>query len=175
MLFLLVPGTSGSLVAHSGKPKLTLTSNLIDPLANVGATTEGHRSPVGLEDRHRGLSHPKKRPAPSNLQTVSHSDGFPFVNHYSHQHSDRLEDSLREECGDDLACFNGPPSGPKRGRLQSMTVVRKSREASAANAVGAAVAAQAASRGHNQDDVSPQVRYFGNHADTDPWICADTI
>merc|ERR1719281_2218582 len=38
-----------------------------------------------------------------------------------------------------------------------MTVVRKTREASAANAVGAAVAAQAVSRGHNQDnDVSQQ-------------------
>ena len=41
-----------------------------------------------------------------------------------------------------------------------MTVVRKTREASAANAVGAAVAAQAVSRGHNQDnDVSQQVRH----------------
>ena len=82
------------------------------------------------------------------------------MNHYSHQHSDRLEDNLREECSDDLTCYNGPTSGPKRGRLQSMTVVRKTREASAANAVGAAVAAQAVSRGHNQDnDVSQQVRY----------------
>ena len=114
-----------------------------------------------MDDRHkRGHSHSKKRPASSSLQTVSHSDGFPFVNHYSHQHSDRLEDNLREECSDDLTCYNGPTSGPKRGRLQSMTVVRKTREASAANAVGAAVAAQAVSRGHNQDnDVSPQVRY----------------
>jgi len=153
-----VPGTSGSLVAHPGKQNLTLTNNLIDPLANVGATPEGHRSPVGLEDRHkRGHSHSKKRPAPNSLQAVSHSDGFPFVNHYSHKHSDRLEDSLREECGEDLSCYSGAPSGPKRGRLQSMTVIRKSREASAANAVGAAVAAQAASRGHNQDsEVSQQ-------------------
>jgi len=135
-----------------------LTNSLIDPLANVGAASEGHRSPVGLDDRHkRGHSHSKKRPASSSLQTVSHSDGFPFVNHYSHQHSDRLEDNLREECSDDLTCYSGPTSGPKRGRLQSMTVVRKTREASAANAVGAAVAAQAVSRGHNQDnDVSQQ-------------------
>ena len=41
-----------------------------------------------------------------------------------------------------------------------MTVVRKTREGSVANAGGAAVAAQAVSRGHNQDnDVSQQVRY----------------
>ena len=148
-----VPGTSGSLVGHPGKQQLNIPSNLIDPLASVGATTEGHRSPVSLEDRHtRGLGHPKKRPAPTSIQTVSHSDGFPFVNHYGHQHSDRLEDSLREECNDDSTRFNGPSSGPKRGRLQNMTVVRTSREASAANAVGAAVAAQAVNRGHNQDN-----------------------
>ena len=82
---------------------------------------------------------------------MSHSDGFPFVNPYSHQHSDRLEDNLREEREDDSSRFNGPSSGPKRGRLQNMTVVRASREASAANAVGAAVAAQAVNRGHNQE------------------------
>ena len=158
-ILLSVPGTSGSLVGHPGKPQLSITNNLVDPLASVGVPPDGHRSPVGLDDRHnRGLGHPKKRPAPSTVQTVSHSDGFPFANHFSHQHSDRLEVSLREEREDVSPHFNGPSSGPKRGRLQNMTVVRASREASAANAVGAAVAAQAANRGgHNQDDeVGPQ-------------------
>ena len=156
---LLVPGPSGSLVGHPGAQQLNLASNLVDPLASVGGSPDGHRSPVGLDDRHtRGLGLPKKRPAPSSVQTVSHSDGFPFANPFSHQHSDRLEVSLREERED--ACtphsphFNGPSSGPKRGRLQNMTVVRASREASAANTVGAAVAAQAVNRGgtHNQSD-----------------------
>jgi len=158
-----VPGTSGSLVGHPGKQQLSLANNLIDPLTSVGASPEGHRSPAGLEDRHtRGLGHPKKRPAPSNIQTVSHSDGFPFVNHYN-QHSDRLEVSLREECEDDSSHFNGPSAGPKRGRLQNMTVVRGSREASAANAVGAAVAAQAVNRGHNQEnDGASQPQALGN-------------
>ena len=156
-LLISVPGTSGSIVGHPGKQQLSLANNLIDPLASVGASQDGHRSPVGLDDRHkRGLNHSKKRPASSKIQTVSHSDGFPFVNHYNH-HSDRLEVSLREECEDDSPHFNGPSSGPKRGRLQNMTVVRKSRDASSANAVGAAVAAQAGNRGHNQEnDGAPQ-------------------
>lgn len=152
-----VPGTSSSLVGHPGKQQLSIANNLIDPLAAVGATPEGHRSPVSLEERHtRALGHSKKRPAPPSIQTVTHSDGFPFVNHYSHQHPDRLEVGLREDCEENTSHYNGPSSGPKRGRLQNMTVVRASREASTANAVGAAVAAQAVNRAHGSDaDIGP--------------------
>ena len=153
---LIVPGTSGSLVGHPGNQQLNLATNLVDPLASVGVASDGHRSPVGIEDRHsRGLGHSKKRPAPPTVQAVSHSDGFPFGNHFGHHNSDRLEVSLREDRQED-SHFTGPSSGPKRGRLQSMTVVRASREATSANAVGAAVAAQAVNRGsHNQDEVGP--------------------
>ena len=153
----LVPGTSSSLVGHPGKQQLSIANTLIDPLAAVGATPEGHRSPVSLEERHtRAIGHSKKRPAPPSIQTVTHSDGFPFVNHYSHQHPDRLEVGLREDCEENTSHYNGPSSGPKRGRLQNMTVVRASREASTANAVGAAVAAQAVNRAHGPDpDIGP--------------------